>query len=92
MSAADKRAIMNRLKRIEGQIRGIERMIEDGQCCSDVLDQVAAARIALYNAGVLILENHARDCLFIKETGEDKDYLEDAVDELVRIVKKFAKS
>ncbi len=60
MDATQKRDIINRLKRIEGQVKGVQRMIEEDKCCADVLDQMAAARAALYNAGVLLLERHAR--------------------------------
>ena len=63
MAGAEKRSVLNRLKRIEGQIRGIQRMLEEDKPCADVLDQIAAARTALHNAGVLIIANHARECL-----------------------------
>jgi DNA-binding FrmR family transcriptional regulator len=79
----DQHAVSNRLKRIEGQIRGIQRMLDEGKSCSDVLDQISAARTALHNTGVLILAGHASDCLL---RGEDR------IEELIRLMKKLARS
>lgn len=56
-------AILTRLNRIEGQIRGVARMIEDQRDCRAVLQQIAAARSALYNAGLLYLENNMIEVL-----------------------------
>ena len=61
--AADKAALLRRLRRVEGQIRGITKMVEREQSCTDILTQVAAAKAALHQAGVLILEHHAQTCL-----------------------------
>lgn len=89
MASERRQNVINRLKRIEGQVKGVQRMIEDGKECSDILDQVAAARTALYNAGILILENHARECILGASESEVSD---EAVDALVRVIKKFARS
>jgi DNA-binding FrmR family transcriptional regulator len=108
VAGAEKRSVLNRLKRIEGQIRGIQRMLEEDKPCADVLDQIAAARTALHNAGVLIIANHARECLMERggEGGrpagqtmaadggapERVDGAADPIEELVRIMKKLARS
>ncbi len=55
--------ILKRLSRIEGQIRGIARMIEEDRYCVDVLNQVSAARAALSSVALLLLENHVRRCV-----------------------------
>ncbi len=55
--------IRARLRRIEGQVKGIERMYEDGRPCPEILDQVAAARGALDELAFLILDDHVRGCL-----------------------------
>lgn len=55
--------IRARLRRIEGQVRGIERMYDDGRPCPEILDQVAAARGALDELGLLMLDDHVRGCL-----------------------------
>ena len=55
--------IRARLRRIEGQVKGIERMYDDGRPCPEILDQVAAARGALDELGLLMLDDHVRGCL-----------------------------
>ena len=65
--------IMNRLKRIEGQVKGIQKMMEKNSCCGDVLVQVSAIRSAINNVGGLIIENYATNCLgFEAGTEEEK--------------------
>ena len=78
----DKDALLRRLRRIEGQVRGIERMVEDERYCVDILDQIAAARTALERVGLRLLENHARHCV---RSGEAD------VDELMAAVERFSK-
>ena len=60
---AQTEAILTRLRRVEGQIRGIQRMLEEGRECVDVLTQLAAARSALDRAGLLLLDWHIQRCL-----------------------------
>ena len=60
---ADKNAVISRLNRIEGQIRGIKNMVEQDKYCVDVLIQVAAARSALNSLGAVILESHIQGCV-----------------------------
>jgi len=61
--AADKAAVLNRLRRIEGQVRGIERMVEGDTYCIDVLTQVAAVTKALQAVAVELLEDHLAHCV-----------------------------
>ncbi len=89
MAEASKQAVINRLKRVEGQVKGVQRMIEQGKGCSGILDQVAAARTALYNAGVLILETHARECIL---GADESKATEEKLEELVKVIRKFARS
>ena len=58
------RAIVNRLSRIEGHIRSIKTMVEEGRDCSDVLIQLSAVRSAIDKAGRVVLEDHLESCLF----------------------------
>lgn len=58
-----RRNILMRLRRIEGQVRGVQRMIEEEADCAEVLNQVAAIKSAISQVGLLVFENHARDCL-----------------------------
>jgi len=61
--AADKDALVRRLHRIEGQVRGIERMVEEDRYCIDVVTQINAARAALDKVGLGLLDGHVRHCL-----------------------------
>ena len=61
--AADKDAILARLKKVEGQVRGIARMVDDDTYCIDVLTQVSAATRALENVALLLLEDHLDHCV-----------------------------
>ena len=54
--------LLTRLRRVEGQIRGIQRMIEDERPCEEVITQLSAARAALDQAGVLVLSRYVEDC------------------------------
>ena len=58
------RAIVNRLSRIEGHIRSIKGMVEEGRDCSDILIQIAAVRSAIDKVGRVVLEDHLESCLF----------------------------
>jgi len=55
--------VLLRLRRIEGQVRGIHRMVEDNRDCRDVVTQLAAVKAAIASLNTLVAENYARDCL-----------------------------
>lgn len=57
------RSLMNRLKRIEGQVRGVEGMLESGAYCTDILMQVSAITSALNSFNKVLLENHVKTCV-----------------------------
>ncbi len=59
----DKKKIANRLHRIEGQVRGIERMVEEDRYCIDVLTQISAIQAALDKVALGLLDGHARHCM-----------------------------
>jgi DNA-binding FrmR family transcriptional regulator len=61
--SADKQAYLSRLRRIEGQIRGLQRMVEEDSYCIDVLTQVSAATRALQAVALGLLEDHVRHCV-----------------------------
>jgi CsoR family transcriptional regulator, copper-sensing transcriptional repressor len=54
---------LNRLRRIEGQIRGLQRMVEEGRYCADILTQIASAHEALRGVGKLLMRNHLQHCV-----------------------------
>jgi DNA-binding FrmR family transcriptional regulator len=83
----NKKALQDRLRRIEGQIRGIERMVDEDQYCIDVLTQVNSATSALRSVGMGLLDEHVRHCVTESiETGHG----EDKVEELLAAVARFA--
>jgi DNA-binding FrmR family transcriptional regulator len=59
---AIKQSVLNRLRRIEGQVRGLQRMVEEERYCADVLTQVSSVQEALRAVGRELLENHLRHC------------------------------
>ncbi len=83
-----RKSLLNRMKRIEGQVKGIERMIEKGEYCGDILTQISAARSALNKVSGIILENHAKNC--IKERMDEVDS-DQALEELLSIIIKYNK-
>jgi CsoR family transcriptional regulator, copper-sensing transcriptional repressor len=68
--------ILTRLRRVEGQIRGIQRMIEDERACEAIVTQLLAARAALDRTGLLIMSQHIEHCLCSASTGDDRVGLE----------------
>ena len=61
--AEDKEALVRRLHRIEGQVRGVERMVEDDRYCIDILTQISAVQAALDKVALGLLDDHARHCV-----------------------------
>lgn len=84
----DKADLLDRLKKIEGQVRGLQRMIEDDRYCVDVLTQVAAVRAGLARVALSVLEDHTRGCVRAALRGDGGD---EAVQELVEVLWKFMK-
>lgn len=86
-SEKEYRDLMNRLSRIEGQVRGIRRMLEDDAYCIDILTQVSAANAALNSFSKTLLANHIRTCVAedVREGHEEK------LDELLKTLPKLMK-
>jgi DNA-binding FrmR family transcriptional regulator len=82
MSTDTRSDVLNRLKRIEGQIRGLQRLIEEGKDCTEVVHQLAAARKALDKVGFLILSYRMQECIESKDNGHDSDR---ALDEAMKL-------
>ncbi|UMZ75474.1 metal-sensitive transcriptional regulator [Natranaerofaba carboxydovora] len=83
-----KTLILNRLKRIEGQIKGIRKMVEEDKCCTNILMQTNAVRSAVNNVGTIILEHHLKECL--SEVNDNKNQAE-SIKELSELISKYAK-
>ncbi|MBU5467647.1 metal-sensing transcriptional repressor [Virgibacillus sp. MSJ-26] len=87
-SDGEKQAVINRLKRIEGQVRGIQKMVEDDRYCVDILVQISAINAALKKVGFSVAERHAKHCVSHAVKSGDG---EESIDELINIMKHFAK-
>lgn len=83
-----KKALLKRLNRIEGQVRGIAQMVQDDRYCVDVLTQVAAIQSALDAVGLQLLEDHTRGCV---AAAVKADGGEQAIAELMTAVRRFAR-
>jgi DNA-binding FrmR family transcriptional regulator len=79
---ADKGRVQRRLRRIEGQVRGLARMVDEERYCIEILDQIAAVQGALRAVATLILEDHLRSCV----VGATADRQEQLVGEVVGAV------
>ena len=83
----EKRDLMNRLKRIEGQVRGIENMLEKDAYCPEILVQVSAVNAALNSFNKVLLANHIRTCV----ADDIRDGKDETIDELVATLQKLMK-
>ena len=83
-------AVTNRLKRIEGQVRGLIKMVEEGKSCDEILIQIGSAKAALHKTGQVILEKHLHHCVLdgIHEGKEEETIqkLSSAIEQFSRIV------
>lgn len=84
----EKQAVVNRLKRIEGQVRGIQNMVEEDRYCVDILIQLSAIQSGLKQVGYSVTERHMKHCL--------RDAIEDGkgdepIEELMTVLKQFSK-
>ena len=84
----EKDDIKKRLRKTGGQISGIEKMVDEGRYCVDVLQQISAVRAALNKVALMILESHTKSCV-VKAIQENRT--EDTVEELIEIISKFTK-
>jgi len=80
--------ILNRLKTIKGHITGIEKMIDEGKTCEEILLQIAAVRASIEKTGLMILEEHSVDCLF-QEIRDDKsrEKIEGVISSVIKYMK-----
>lgn len=84
-SAAAKEDMLVRLRRIEGQVRGVQRMIEEDRECTAVAQQLTAVQSALRSARTLFLQAYARECLLDADGAQDKTLI---IEELIQMMAK----
>ncbi|WP_295627710.1 metal-sensitive transcriptional regulator [uncultured Corynebacterium sp.] len=87
---SDKKRYLARLKRIEGQVRGVHRMIDEEKYCIDILTQISALNSALKSVSMALLDDHLRHCVVsaAQDGGEELDVkLEEASDAIRRLAK-----
>jgi CsoR family transcriptional regulator, copper-sensing transcriptional repressor len=88
----DKDALVKRLHRIEGQVRGIERMVEDERYCIDVLTQISAVSTALESLAFKLLDDHVRHCVADALASGDAAAATEKSEELLAAVERFART
>jgi CsoR family transcriptional regulator, copper-sensing transcriptional repressor len=88
----DKEGLIKRLHRIEGQVRGIERMVEQDRYCIDVLTQIAAVTTALESLAFRILDDHVSHCVSGALASGDTDEAAAKSKELLEAVHRFART
>ncbi len=84
----NRKSVLRRLRLIEGQVKGIQKMVEEEQYCGDILIQVSAVRSAMNAVGGLVLENYMKTCLVDYKDGSMK---EKDLDNLIAIMLKYTK-
>jgi len=89
--AKDTTAKINRLKRIEGQVRGVAQMVEDDRYCMDILHQIAAIKSALTKVETQVLKDHAACCVAEAITSGDEGEQREKFEELVELLERTRK-
>ncbi|HJR53628.1 MAG TPA: metal-sensitive transcriptional regulator [Gemmatimonadota bacterium] len=92
LRSEDHGKLIHRLRRIEGQVRGIQKMVEEGRYCVDVMTQIDAVAAALARVQDGVLESHLEHCVAGALEGEDPDARREKVDEVVTLLKKYRRS
>lgn len=86
--SADKAALLARLRRVEGQVRGVHRMVDEDAYCIDVLTQISAASRALRAVAIGLLEDHLAHCVVdAARTGDPSAKVREAADAIARLVR-----
>lgn len=84
-----KEDIRKRLNRIEGQVRGIQKMIDSDERCNDILIQIAAIRSAINKVAGLILENYTQECIRSTINNNDDEKLNEMIDTIIKFTKYY---
>src|SRR5215210_7228597 len=87
IKAKDKEKIQNRLRRIEGQVRGVQRMVDEEVYCVDVLTQIGSVVSALEKVGAIVLKDHVEHC--VRRAVEHGEEADEKIEELTAAVERF---
>jgi DNA-binding FrmR family transcriptional regulator len=90
--SADKQQVLARLKRIEGQVRGLQRLVDEDTYCIDVLTQVAAVSKALQGVGLQLLDEHLQHCVAGAAASGDGERTESLVHEATKAVERMLRA
>ena len=85
--SATKEQLVKRLRRVEGQVRGVQRMVDEEAYCVDVLTQIAGAVSALEKVGTILLKDHVEHC--VRVAAEDGKTIDEKIEELTAAVGRF---
>ena len=86
ISEAKQKDILRRLNKIEGQVRGLKKMVEEGRYCGDILNQIASAQVALRSTGKIITRNHLETCVTDALRSGKKDAAERTYSEIMTLL------
>ena len=86
--SASKEQLLKRLRRIEGQVRGVQNMVEDDRYCIDVLTQISAIQAALDKVGLGLLDDHARTCIANAPASEKDDMTTELMASVGRLMRR----
>jgi DNA-binding FrmR family transcriptional regulator len=89
LCGTDHNALIARINRIEGQVRGLRKMVEDDRDCLDTLKQIAAASGAIRSLGMVVLENHLKGC--VSDAIRDKGDNEELIHQVIDLFNKFSR-
>lgn len=89
IKADDREKIQNRLKRIEGQMRGLQRMVDEEAYCIDILTQISSSVAALERVGTIVLQDHVEHC--VRHSIENREEADEKIQELTAAIERFLK-
>ncbi|HNR78810.1 MAG TPA: metal-sensitive transcriptional regulator [Mesotoga infera] len=85
MDDSTRKAVLNRLKRIEGQIRGLQKMVENDRVCGDILTQVSAVNSALSRVSEMIIKGYARKCVVEANEAGKIEELDNLIENIIKL-------
>lgn len=91
LEGKEKQSVLNRLRRIEGQVKGVANMVEEGRYCIDILNQTSAISAALRNVENIVMENHLNTCVADAMRSNDEEVKQEKSAEIMDVISKFRK-